>query len=361
MPFSVSHRIKMHILCNYSRHSRRKDLLKKFPSQVPLAGFYKNNKINATAGIFGEAPVFLMTNAAFFILHDLFNRILSYKNTFVEVGDSSVERLTEPSLINYSDNLEDLYCSHLNCTNREYSLNRPVNTVRVEFANFLTFLAGVYLFEHELCHFLNGHILFSKRKNGLGYIEEYSEQHDGYCREEKLINQTLEYDADCIAMNRCIADCFLFVDNSDAIYYEWKEFCKCKYDVIYYLTLAVQSLHYIRIIREIHYGVGDIKDNAYPTHSMRADWCARVTESFVKKRHKDLDVEKIKKKIEEGLRDSFSYYTVIVRDVISPSKTVDGGVGFLSNEELIQMSEIQKCWSNIRDNLQEHAFVNLAP
>ena len=79
------------------------------------------------------------------------------------------------------------------------------------------------------------------------------------------------------------------------------------------------------------------------------------------KKHKDLDVEKIKKKIEEGLRDSFSYYTVIVRDVISPSKTVDGGVGFLSNEELIQMSEIQKCWSNIRDNLQEHAFVNLAP
>lgn len=118
----------------------------------------------------------------FYTLSDIFCRIMSHPENFIDIGDPSLEDKKQ-SIIT------DLYTDIIRARLKPAI---PACKTRLGFAMELTHLAIDFLFNHELAHIRNGH---------LDYVREvFSSNHwseTASVKVDPIIQQTLEWDADC--------------------------------------------------------------------------------------------------------------------------------------------------------------------
>lgn len=120
--------------------------------------------------------------------HNTFNRILSRPESFPHVGNPKLEMANRETIPFLST---DIFT-------HGFSFQSPNCPVRAYFAGELAQLATEFLFLHELGHLRNGHVDFVRNKLAFDHLPEAFDGNNK--RNENLIWQTLEFDADAAGL-----------------------------------------------------------------------------------------------------------------------------------------------------------------
>jgi hypothetical protein len=156
-----------------------------------------NLKVNAFAYATGrESPIqfdFVGINlGSILLLFEYFHRILSNPKNLPDIGDPSKEDPSLPTLTHVSpESLFDDMMRH-----------RPKCPVRARLAGEISEIAIDFLFLHELTHIQNGHLEYLRYHRNRNHLSEAFESTE--TAEDKLILQTLEWDADCGGIDRTL-------------------------------------------------------------------------------------------------------------------------------------------------------------
>lgn len=166
-------------------------------------GFINNPELNAVAIIAEDDEYFIGINAGtVIIIYDIFYRMLSYTNLLPQIGDPKQETLSEPSLRSFYLDADLM----ITCGDPDYKtlkLLYPKDDTRRHYANHLVSIAIDFLIAHEVTHVLNGHLCLIKSKFSKSHYYETSNTDS---REEILLRQVLEMDADTVGATRVISN-----------------------------------------------------------------------------------------------------------------------------------------------------------
>jgi hypothetical protein len=174
-------------------HSQDPALIKPYPHII--FNFMDSENIGGFTGKEGDTYYIAISDATELILKDLFLRMLSHPNILTKIGDPTKEHFSQP-IPDYFFNIRQMVESG---HKGNYSLVKPKDVAREQYAYHLTYLALDYLFFHELSHILFGHIDLLKSGKGLGEDIPY---HTDIVDRRNFDMQTLEMDADCSAIGR---------------------------------------------------------------------------------------------------------------------------------------------------------------
>lgn len=172
-----------------------KDLYDKNPKPLEF-GFICSSELNAFAYTSKpEDPIKLdfigLNVGAIGTLHNTFNRILSRPESFPHVGHPELETTDRETIPFLSTDV----------LKSGFSFQAPNCPIRTYFAGELAQLATEFLFLHELGHLRNGHADFARIKLGFDHIPEAFDSKEE--RNENLVWQTLEFDADAASLMLC--------------------------------------------------------------------------------------------------------------------------------------------------------------
>lgn len=166
---------------------------------VVYVNYIYNERLNAVAAKDTKRGVYYIgiNCGIVYLLERLFNTILSNPLIFPNIGEGSKEAGTH--IIDKS-----LYTSVKNFIDNSIPLDydKPKDELRRALAEYLSLLALGYLVMHELVHIINGHVDYMRATKGLRVFQENSFSYK--TPEENLLSQTLEFDADSVAMSTMV-------------------------------------------------------------------------------------------------------------------------------------------------------------
>jgi hypothetical protein len=155
-------------------------------------GLVNNPTLNAAVCKANHKYYIGVNIGVYFLLQDIFYRMLCNKNILIEFGDVSkevdVKKLYDPQL----DNAENLFFD------KDFTENiTPKDEVRANLARFFVAKAFTFLCYHEYGHIIFGHLDLIAANKGNFKISEI----DNKLTLSMLDSQTLEFDADIYATN----------------------------------------------------------------------------------------------------------------------------------------------------------------
>lgn len=186
-----------------TRRVEKRLAAEKLQVEVPqiYVGILDRTDLNAWAFIGSDDIEFIgITWGTILILRDLFDRMLSRPDVLVHIGNPQEE--TRP-LKNLPDPVIDADALHswvgqglidFPCI--------PLNSTRRHYANLLFNAALLFLAGHETAHLINGHVTLINKLLGRPFIAEAFPTRP--TTSLKLINQVIEFDADCSGTNELI-------------------------------------------------------------------------------------------------------------------------------------------------------------
>ena len=186
----------------YIESFRAHESLKKTAPYIYF-NYIDNADLNAQVKKINDETYLIGINAGtIFILHDLFNRILSNPNILKTIGDPTLETQVNPTLRNYYNDANLL----VSCGDPNYDSHKmiiPEDKSRILYANHLIEITIDFLIAHELTHIANGHIAYAEAK-GINIHEERNIQTN---KEVDILTiQTLEMDADAMAISKGLSN-----------------------------------------------------------------------------------------------------------------------------------------------------------
>lgn len=267
----------------------------------------------------------------------MFARILSHKNAFRCVGNSAGEVYDTPLLKTYVNSISNL---RVGCD----SVIKPRCEHRLSFALFLTELLEKFIFEHEFVHYLNGHVLYIKEKYPDSGIP-------------KEITWTLEKDADTLAAQR-LSSGLIGINKC-----EQRGFYSDVYDLFGYYIFALSTYFIAESVNENLNLKGSIFDRVHPTASLRIVNIQVSIIGYLKLRHPEIDIEKMNMMM-GAMTHSFYVYNFMCENKLSiyrEQEEMSERRNVLTEDESALAGVQCDTWFEIRDELQQYAYVNLAP
>lgn len=350
----------------YANAYKHPSFLRK-PHEKPVIEIVKNYSFNACATVIDKVPVFVFSGAINLILSDIFRRVLARPDFFKEIGEYDLETLNEHTLQNYCFDTETLSIStiqnkHINakCING-YNYLYPVCKLRNSFALFLTNLAWMFIYEHETTHYLNGHVEFLKDKNNIFYIDE-KETYFNTSHKDYILWQTLEMDADCIAINRRINSLhsiFEAIEDDKSLLKKYPFYFDI-YQMIYYQLFAINTAFIIFFLQDLYFQAShnEPEQFTHPPPNLRMQYISGVIIPHAKKYFQNLDTEKITQISEKAFEDAISaYHKTTVNSAFKEHKNILT----LSKFYPEHFAKLNARWKEIRDELQKFSYKKLAP
>ena len=170
----------------YARSQAASNLVKPMP-QIALM-VVESNKPNAHASKADDGYTIMLNSALHALMSGLFRTMLAHPKTFQSIGDPSQENHpTEKGPKSLDDLVQNI---------TRFGDRRPVDPVRLAFADHLTELTLRFVIEHEIAHILAGHLDY---RPGLSKIHEIYDQ--AFAGEVESFG--LEMHADEIAFLNC--------------------------------------------------------------------------------------------------------------------------------------------------------------
>lgn len=324
-------------------------LLKPFPTIIP--GIVKNGNYNAFASKENSGKRIIALYAGIrMILLDLFMRIMSYSNILINIGSPKEEIITAPSLRNYYTNANDLF-AYGNLEDYEsYKMLIPKNPIRKQFAFFLTDLAIDFIFDHEFAHHINGHVDYVLSEYGMGYFAEYFKPDT---KIDYITFQTLEMDADAMAINLGIEKCII-ISKHNLNNNPTGQFYLNVSDTISFLIFAVYNAMIV-------FGEGIINhQNEYqykhPPPRLRELMIRSTIDELLRMNHPELDRTLLRTKSTEMMIEAEKAKFLITGLNLN---TENFKPEFYSHHPLA--SQLTTHWQKIRSGLLKFSFTNLAP
>jgi hypothetical protein len=160
----------------------------------------RDGSFNAFATIHKGTDFVGLNLGSFFILNDLFLRIMAHPDVLPKVGKSASE--IAPSVSDGVPPSVDFSRAPVFDVQRVI----PNDPVRADYAAKLAFIARIYIVEHEFCHIFNGHVDWLINRHKFSAMNEV-----GASLIPGLSNldlQTLEMDADCYGASHTLLSIF---------------------------------------------------------------------------------------------------------------------------------------------------------
>ena len=157
--------------------------------------YVASNKVNARITKYEDKYYLGINMGAFFLMRDMFTRMLSHTNILPEIGNA----LNEAEVTDYL--LASIEDGQLSFIVDLKAFSFPKDPVRKLVADYFTNLAFEFLLHHECCHVLRGHLSYVLENSDNSYLYENNDK----VNDSKLpsdILQALEMDADSFALNR---------------------------------------------------------------------------------------------------------------------------------------------------------------
>jgi hypothetical protein len=319
-----------------------------------VVNYIKSDALNASAKKDGNTYYLGICSGAAYLLERLFNTMLANPNNLPHIGDVSKE--TGSEAIERS-----LYKSVSSFTANGISLeyNKPNDPTRAALAIFLTLLALGFLAMHELAHILNGHIDYTNTLDNLGLLNG-SELVEAQ-KEQYVIRQTLEFDADSVGISSMVSHCLTLNDDSTLLPDEYRVFTESIDTLIGLACYATYSIY--RLFGNDFDSVESMMNHNYPSFEVRRHLLGATVATRVLK-EKDIFDEATAQRVIEYI---VSYLSFAEHD-FSTNKTpeVNGLRETLSNtllsaEGVEQGNIIKEKWLVIRPQLERFAYRKLAP
>lgn len=177
-------------------------MLKPFPNII--SDYVANPLCNAFASREKNGPyVIAMYEGLVRTMLDTFNRALSHPLLFQHIGDPSKEVTDRQGIGDFYVNFDVLIEKGLNGI---YTCPTPKCEIRKAYAIHQAMMATKFVFEHELSHILFGHVDWLQFIGKVNYLNElnYIDKNLSSSEQFTLDLLTLEMDADCTALARCI-------------------------------------------------------------------------------------------------------------------------------------------------------------
>lgn len=201
--------------------------------------YIDNAYFNAVASISSEGIYLIGLNVgSVIIIYDLFFRMLANPNILQHIGMSSLEKNVQPTIRNYYTDA-NLMLIYGDFDYNKYQMAIPLDKVRQIYARHLVDIAIDFLVAHELTHIINGHIDYLNEKSD---ISEYEERIFVYNENDVLTRQTLEMDADSLAVSKGLANAIRRHLGEQKVSEDRKPFYSSFNDTVFNWGLAVLSM-----------------------------------------------------------------------------------------------------------------------
>lgn len=307
---------------------------KKYPNIPEIhVNSINNSSFGAHADIYKSKGYIGIRFGSFYILQDLFYRMLSCPEVLKEFGNPSIEIKPEPLFNAQNSDFMTVF------TPNSYII--PKNGERQDIANLLTEFAMKFLYLHEYFHIVNGHCDYKVTRKDNPF--------------KALDLQTLEMDADCSAVCFSIQEVFAYNENYKSFNSKFIQTLFKDVDKLVYLWMyALYSLFRIQGYRESH--KKKLLTDNYPPVGSRQKFVFSTLYTFLEKELNPLKdkVSKLSNKTILNVEKAFEEISEQGYDTKQIRFAMDIEV---HNHEL----KILENWNNIRPELSKYAYVKLAP
>lgn len=310
---------------------------------IPIVHIIASSKLGASAGKSEEKYFIGINLATWFILNDLFFRMLSSRNILKQFGDPSKEGETQKINFAAITELRDLAIEK-NPNENVF----PRDSTRAILAQFMTALAIKFLSMHEYAHVVFGHV-------------DYKEK---LLREGKslspLDSQTLEYDADCYASQIAFREMAYIFENSAEVKDELHPFYADLETIIFVWAYAIYSMY--RLFQVFGVDEDTLHLNKYPHVGIRQRFMMTMTCTLL-----DMAAKRDTKYM--GTLDKVSG---ILRNVIEQAERAfdeisnqgfcDGNIRFaFSPKADSHYKKIHNHFDNVRPELEKFSYGTFSP
>lgn len=311
-------------------------------------GYNANDLLNASATKFGDTYFILINVGIKFRLGPLFSALLSHSQIFMEVGSNiEVDPIIDRSLVLLQTGLDV-----------ENFPNPPKDLHRRTLASELAFTAEFLVIQHEMGHIVNGHLDFiAGHGNGVAGLSEL-----GNSAFEKFggeISQTLEYDADCFAIQAVLN--FLLskgsVAESDGNFSVIRDDLDQSEIGSRIKRIAFASYVYFRIRHEHHDAIlgrvptselGEIQNCSHPPAFFRNYNTYNMINSVLSRSFR-IDESQFQSDIEGGLIEAETAWRLVTESTMDNPLSE---IYWKSSDSLL--AKYNRIWSSIRPELEKY-------
>jgi hypothetical protein len=253
------------------RHKRVAELwLRDVRTQyVPKMGpvhfdYIENLEMNALAFESNDHDFVGVYIGAIVTIYAFFGFLLSYPRFLMSIGNPLAE-------------------GELNSTTLDPNqpMRLPKDAARRSYAHLLSTLAIDFLFAHELGHLMNGHVKLMKKRTGIPFLTEFDSTQRS--RDENLVLQTFEMDADSFAVGQGLATAVGRTGETQKVFpVDWRPWYSTPRQALFTWTLAIYA--FFRLFYKGIANLDNLDSTNHPPPNIRMSMILSTLVEFLKKK-----------------------------------------------------------------------------
>lgn len=310
-----------------------------------------SNIFNAVASSYNGLFLIGINKGAFYLLEDMFDKMLSNKHVLISVGNPEIE-------------VEQLFKINAIITDGQIAYDAdipngkvsPRDGTRQDFSSQCISETMDFLILHEICHIARGHVGYLKATKDKDWFEFTPDKLSNGL--EPLFSQTCEMDADSFAVNHAflleVNRCWPFVDDLDSAIevvnnHDWEAF---------YLSWFFSIHAFFKLCGYREFDEKAAHKKSHPPPAMRLCLIVANVDAILEK-HKILDINAIIQRLLTSIKDvefAFSQVTFHENDINILSKFASILQGHSDYNR-----QIRHNWNNVYPLIKPFSFGQLPP
>jgi hypothetical protein len=317
------------------------------PAPIIYFDFLNSFKLNASASKVNDNLYFIAINSGTLLLvYDLFLRELSDPDILTKIGDSKQEIKSAEPYPYQITNFLDLPPDEFNIIR----LHKPANdSIRHLYTFHLVDIVTDFIIAHETGHILYGHVGYISSVNNSSSLDEIA---NATPELTNLDLQTLEFDADCFAVNQGIWKYLMHFKNRD-IPVEYAPFFNSFEDVLFTWCFAIFS--FLRIMGPGNYQPKDFLHSSHPAPRIRQVIIMRCIATMIEKRYPEFSEKRTYEIIDNAINECEQAYSIITLN----QPKAWGLIEALKKEGEMHINSLMENWKTLYEKLSDHNFKNL--
>jgi hypothetical protein len=244
------------------------------PSMPPVYfDFVDNPSINAFATKDEYRKYIGLTDGAVMVFHMLFARLMADPRVLSHIGNISIEQTNLPPLSILPKSIRDWTSQPV----------LPHDPLRREVFHHLTQIVLDFLVGHEFTHLVNGHVDYLSARHGIMVLDE---KETSVSEEGALIRQTLEWDADCIAVCHAMGNCVQRIRDLNLTAGPIKQFYRNPTDAFLLVYFAISA--FFRIFGDVDFTEAGLLKSDYPPMRHRQVVAMGTATTYIMEKAEDL-------------------------------------------------------------------------
>ena len=306
----------------------------------------RNIGLNAVAGKDKEGFYLGINIGSYFLIVDMFNKLMATKSVEVTIGDVSLETDEKKVLNAILENGTIAYD-----LGNSANLFASKDPIRQDFARYYTTLVINFLIFHELGHIVRGHVGYCANRFNYSTLNEVQ---NADSKLDPLMSRTFEMDADSFAVNHAFIIGMNRIANTDTLHFPEALIFKDEATFLSKFIFATYCL--FKLFEFEDFNPGTVQNLSHPPPSVRVSMIVNNIIVLLN-HHKIKNIDYITDRMRNSIVEAEKAFSEI-RYVKNNTSEV-----FFSNhvKAVSYIKQITENWNNVRPLLEPYAFGDLPP